>query len=160
LTLSNFDDARKRLPSAAFEAADGQPISSWGFRVLPYWGINNLNGYDAAWNATINRPVAAWAPEFFCMPGGKSEYETNVFAIAGPGTSFEGCNYPAVSMHALSDVPTDLILATEVADSKTHWMQPGDYDVTQLLAATGRLGDTVKGVLKDRIHILFADGEV
>jgi hypothetical protein len=40
------------------------------------------------------------------------------------------------------------------------WAQPGDYDVTKLLAATGRLGDTVKGVLKDRIHILFADGEV
>jgi hypothetical protein len=48
----------------------------------------------------------------------------------------------------------------EVAGSKTHWMQPGDYDVTKLLAATGRLGDTVKGLLKDRIHILFADGEV
>jgi hypothetical protein len=48
----------------------------------------------------------------------------------------------------------------EVADSKTHWMQPGDYDVQKLLAATGRLGDTVNGLLKDRIHILFADGEV
>ena len=48
----------------------------------------------------------------------------------------------------------------EVADSKTHWMQPGDYNVTKLLAATGRLGDTVKGLLPDRIHLLFADGEV
>ncbi len=48
----------------------------------------------------------------------------------------------------------------EVAESKTHWMQPGDYDVTTLLAATGRLGDTVKGLLPDRIHVLFADGEV
>ena len=48
----------------------------------------------------------------------------------------------------------------EVADSNTHWMQPGDYDVAKLLAATGRLGDMVKSILPDRIHILFADGEV
>jgi hypothetical protein len=39
-------------------------------------------------------------------------------------------------------------------------MQPGDYNVADLLAATGKLGDTVHGVLRDRVHVLFADGEV
>jgi hypothetical protein len=48
----------------------------------------------------------------------------------------------------------------EVADSDTHWMQPGDYNVADLLAATGNLGDAVHGILKDRIHVLFANGEV
>ncbi len=48
----------------------------------------------------------------------------------------------------------------EAADSKTHWMQPGDYDVTTLLAANGQLGDHVKSILPHRIHVLFADGQV
>ena len=48
----------------------------------------------------------------------------------------------------------------EVGNAKIHCFKPGDYDVAKLLAATGRLGDTVKGILKDRIHILFADGQV
>jgi hypothetical protein len=48
----------------------------------------------------------------------------------------------------------------EVADSQTHWMQPGDYDVTKLLSQNGRVGDHLHGLLPDRIHVLFADGEI
>jgi hypothetical protein len=89
-----------------------------------------------------------------------SPVTTNVFAITGPDTAFESGDDPRFSKYRLRDVPADCILLMEVADSHTHWMEPGDYNVADLLAATGALGDTVHGVIKDRIHILFAHGEV
>jgi hypothetical protein len=74
-----------------------------------------------------------------------------VFGIAGPDTALET---------DFTNWDPQLLIAMEVADSSTHWMQPGDYNVADLLAATGKLGDTVHGVLRDRVHVLFADGEV
>ena len=160
LAISNFNGARGRLPSPTYNGPAGKPLSSWRFRILPYWGINNLgNRYNAAWDAKINSDIAAWKPDFFCMSDAQN-LETNVFAICGPGAAIELSAYNGVSINKLEELSPDVILAMEVADSKTHWMQPGDYDVTKLLAATGRLGDTVKGILPDRIHVLFADGEV
>jgi len=63
-------------------------------------------------------------------------------------------------MNHWDDLPYDVIVVLEVADSKTHWMQPGDYNVTDLLAYRGRIGDHLHGLLADRLHVLFADGEV
>lgn len=60
----------------------------------------------------------------------------------------------------MTELFRDSMLAMEVADSKTHWMQPGDYEVTTLLSASGKLGDHVKSILPHRIHVLFADCEV
>jgi hypothetical protein len=48
----------------------------------------------------------------------------------------------------------------EVADSKTHWMQPGDYQLAEVLAYRGKIGDHLQGVLPDRFYVFFADGEV
>jgi hypothetical protein len=163
LSASVFDDARRRLPAAVFASPDGKPLSSWRFQVAPYWGINWLGRqyYDAAWDASINAQPRSmgyyvnWTKFLDDSPS-----TTNVFAISGPDTAFEVGEHPSFSKYKLINVPGYCILLMEVADSKTHWMQPGDYDVTKLLAATGRLGDTVKGLLKDRVHILFADGEV
>ena len=75
----------------------------------------------------------------------------------------------AAAAHAYVEAPHSLgqickesthIVLMEVADSKTHWMQPGDYDVVTLLSYTGRLGDHIHGVLPDRIHVAFAEGDV
>jgi len=162
LALSNFDGARLRLPSPAFDAPNGRAISSWRFRVLPYWGFPMpRDRYDAPWNAPINREMSVGeAPDFYCVSNDSYPHDTNVFLITGPGTAFERGDYNGHAVHSLTKLPQDVILCAEVSDSKTHWMQPGDYDVTKLLAATGKLGDTVKGLLPDRVHVLFADGEV
>jgi hypothetical protein len=105
----------------------------------------------APWDAPPNRKCAEAKVLIYCLRGGDVYTDTNVFGIAGPDTALET---------DFLDWEYEAVLAMEVADSKTHWMQPGDYDVQELLAATGRLGDTVKSILPDRIHILFADGEV
>jgi hypothetical protein len=150
-----YSSSKDDMPAAATVDSKGRPLFSWRFRLVPYFEkpAFPLN-FDAPWDSPQNsqwrkasNSVVVWS---------EGEHATNVFALTGSGTAFDR-NRSAIRF---DELPHNLILLMEVADSNTHWMQPGDYDVTKLLAATGRLGDTVKGLLKDRIHILFADGEV
>jgi hypothetical protein len=136
----------------------GQPLSSWRFLIATVYPRTYGRARPALtthWDSPANRRYAAVQANPYNVNYRRSQLTTQFFAITGPGTAFDG---DAVSHFA--DVPPKTIVVMEVGDSSTHWMQPGDYDVTQLLAATGRLGDTVQGVLDDCIHILFADGEV
>lgn len=89
----------------------------------------------------------------YCWNDG-ARCDTSVFAVTGPNTVFDG------TRRKREDQPPHLILLMEVRDSKTHWMQPGDYKVADLLAYKGRIGDHLHGLLPDRLHVLFADGEV
>jgi hypothetical protein len=138
--------------------AAGRPFLSW--RVLPatYYHQSPQTpkpDLSAPWNSVQNRTFAAARGNPYNINYRGVAPSTQFFAITGPGTAFDG---GAVSHYA--DLPPNVIVVMEVADSKIHWMQLGDYDVTKLLAATGRLGDTITGLLPDRIHILFANGEV
>ena len=129
--------------------------------IAPYMGWNHGGDFKGPWDSVANKHVrSGWAAGFLGLRSSRSPFNTIVYGVAGPDTAFEPSDYPYVSKHTYDDLPANLVLVMEVADSKTHWMQPGDYDVTKLLAATGRLGDTVKGLMNDRIHLLFADGEV
>jgi hypothetical protein len=163
LALLNYEDARKvRVPSALTDA-DGNELSSWRWQIVPYMEQLPNDGsftfdLSAKWDAPINKDPRNVPHQIYCWNLGGKSSRTSVFAIAGPGAAFEPRH--GEQRAGRGNVPDHCILLMEVADSKIHWMQPGDYDVTKLLAATGRLGDTVKGVLTDRIHILFADGEV
>ncbi len=139
---------------------DGNPKNSWRFQLYPTFAIPDEDfpyPHDRAanWDSAANRIPFADNQLPYCFSNRPRSTETHVFAIIGADTAFDS---KAVSR--FSKLPDAVIVLMEVADSKTHWMQPGDYDVTTLLAATGRLGDTVEGLLPDRIHVLFADGEV
>jgi hypothetical protein len=155
--LSNYMDANSMgLPMAVTTAADGVPLNSWRFKIIPFlqsWGLKVHT--NESWTNSVNSRFRAMPLEIYCWSDPQQSAATNIFAITGPDTMFDGDIAGSVFR-----VPLGTIMLMEVADSKTHWMQPGDYDVTKLLAAAGRLGDTVKGIMKDRIHILFADGEV
>jgi hypothetical protein len=48
----------------------------------------------------------------------------------------------------------------EVAKSGKHWMEPGDYDVNEFSAWRGPLRRFIHPIVDDRIHVLFADGEI
>jgi hypothetical protein len=143
------------LPPAVKTDKNGKPLSSWRFQIYPppHFSHRLPHDLDASWDADVNRPVGRLT--FCCFKPGTRTPQTDVFGIVGPDTAFDRSRAKRPG-----DLPADIVLAMEVADSKTHWMQPGDYDVTKLLAATGKLGDTVKGLLRDRVHVLFADGEV
>jgi hypothetical protein len=155
LGLLEHEDARKRWPSSARTSDDGRVLYSWRFAILPYLESGKKGDFKHPWTSASNaaaRQLKYWC---YCWDDRDDSTTTDVYAIAGEDTAFDSNR---LRLHR--EFPDQLVIVMEAENSKTHWMQPGDYDVTKLLAATGRLGDTVKGLLKDRIHILFADGEV
>ncbi len=109
--------------------------------------------YSAPWNSPGN--LAYGKAEFMATSLGQLETATHVFGVFGSDTAFD----PNAELK-YDELPHSLIIIIEVADSKTHWMQPGDYNVAELLAYTGRIGDHLHGLLPDRLHVLFADGQV
>jgi hypothetical protein len=166
LGLWNYESTRDQLPPPTTVSPSGQALGSWRFAIVPYITQRPINGSipwdpNQPWNAPVHRPLAKWMAEWYCWDGlirpkrNSPSKLTGVFAITGAGTAFD-----AAENTRLIDCGKNVILLMEVADSKTHWMQPGDYDVTKLLAATGHLGDHVNSILPHRIHVLFADGEV
>ena len=108
--------------------------------------------YDYRWDDPDNRrissapsPVYCWSPER-SLP---ESLHTNVVAITGPGTAFDGDRPVRVS-----DIDSDTILAIEIADSGLHWMEPGDLSIDQV-------PDSItQGVDGYGVHVLFADGWV
>jgi hypothetical protein len=155
-TLEHYTAANGRLPLETSSTASGTAQKSW--RVL-------LCEDDRAWpysprdcfpDISPGPPPKLRRGEIFQWPtGAATKGSPAVFAVRGPGTVFD---LPRINQW--DDLPYDVIVVLEVADSKTHWMQPGDYSVTDLLAYRGRIGDHLHGLLSDRVHVLFADGRV
>lgn len=156
LALNNYESDFNTLPPAIRKDASGTDLSSWRFVLAPI--IESLGvSFDlkAAWNAHVNNQIAGLNHGLYCWNDAAPDPHTSVFAVAGPGAAFDP-HHPS----AIEVLPPHLVLLLEVKNSGTHWMQPGDYDVTALLSYAGRIGDHLHGLLPDRLHVLFADGEV
>lgn len=134
------------------------PLSSWRLQIIGRV-TSPPTDYDLAspWNAAINKPLTTWPCWVYCFKDNspKKHCETNLFAIAGEGTAFN----PKTPIKC-SEVDNDVILVMDVADSGIHWMEPGDFDVSELLNCNGSLLDCVKSVIPNRVYVLFADGEI
>ena len=146
------------LPSAVLRGKDELPLASWRLKLI---GLitSPPTDYDLTmkWDSSCNKPLArsdCWAYCFTANSSGNT-VETNVFAITGIGTAFD----PTRAVHS-SEVCDDAILAMDIADSGVHWMQPGDFDVSQLPESNCKLGECVKAVIPNRHYVLFADGEI
>jgi hypothetical protein len=167
--MRSVDSALKRyaelhggsLPERELRDAQGKSLSSWRFQVFPHsrhlwdpqtYGIDYR--LDLPWEAKANQSIANCRPLYFCADRARRS-TTNVFAVTGTDTAFHDGN-----VSNIAKLPSVLIVAAEVNHSNTHWMQPGDYDVGELLTAKGRLGDQMKGILTDRVYVLFVNGEV
>jgi len=108
--------------------------------------------YEDRWNAPANRVLADGPNYVFCWSP-EAPYpdclNTNVMAIIGPDTAFD-IQHP----RRLEDMDSDTILLIEVADSGTHWMEPGDLSLNAVPPSI------VQGLDGDGVHVLFADGSV
>jgi hypothetical protein len=171
--LQSYEGAQGRLPYKDNVDLAGKPLSSWRLSIDAYIGRGDsieeddspLEGdsytsrYDfgAAWNDQAN-PDVEDEHRMFCWDHPRTL--TSAFAVTGDDTAFDDRPHQRGLPHEPGDLPPDLVVVMEVADSKTHWMQPGDYNVTDLLAHRGRIGDHLHGLLPDRLHVLFADGTV
>jgi len=162
LGLHNHHTNRGYLPSHTEHDANGTPLNSWRFQLIPYMeqlgevmGPLWSAGRKLPWNAPQNKPFADMPYYPYTFDKNDNDLTTHIFAVIGPGTLFDPKSYDS-----RAPLQGTVIALLEVADSKTHWMQPGDYDVTPLLAASGKLGDHVKSILPHRIHVAFADFEI
>lgn len=159
LGLNNYVSARGfRVANQSTDDA-GVPLNSWRWLITPY--VEQLDGenmnwsYRESWLSPANRDVREMRFDAYCLNPAASDCNTNIFAIVGDDTAIS--SNPTAHRREL---PADALMIMEVADSGKNWMEPGDYDVDELLAASGRLSDSVKGLLNDRVHVMFADGEV
>jgi hypothetical protein len=158
ITSSQLSQCRDAMPPTAFSVSDSTPLYSWRLEFLGRW--TNLGGdldLKRPWNAPTNRSFAASLIRGFgCADvSGKQPQDTNLFAVSGPGTAFD----PSKTVRA-SDLSDDLLLVMEVTNSGVNWMEPGDYELEELSTWHGKLRDFVKPNIGDRVHILFADGEI
>jgi hypothetical protein len=156
--LSIYETSEGSAPPSAVLDADGTPMCSWRYRLTPL--IEDLGttiDFDKPWDGQENANSKSLRVTTFCyddelQPG---SLQTNVFAVVGPDTLFDSTH-----RQKLSDVDDDLVIAIEIGDSKTHWMEPGDFDAGRLAVAKDTVGNTVGSLIPGCVHVLFADGEV
>jgi hypothetical protein len=136
-----------------------RPLHSWRLQIAPIFPISLYPMPEVdlrlAWDAPINLAFAQELGAFFTFDSKWVDTKAHVFAITGPDSAFDGA---AVSRYA--DLPENIVVAMEIRDSHTECFEPGDYNVTDLLAYRGKIGDHLHGLLEGRLHVLFADGEV
>ena len=62
--------------------------------------------------------------------------------------------------YVFKDLPADLLLIVEVRESKTNWMQPGDFDIDNMQRAIDGKGVCISGFRRPGFHVGFADATV
>ena len=151
LALANFDDVYKRLPPTVRSDEAGRPLCSWRFQILPFVEAMMFRlDFGDRWDDPSNRwllnmyhPIYCWSTD----RGTGGLRGTNVAAITGPGTVFDG-DRPV----RLGEVPANTIFLIEVHNSDTFWTEPGDIRVNTITESI------VRGIDGDGVHVVFADG--
>jgi len=113
--------------------------------------------YHRAWNEPRNARIEGFGCGYFVpitpglKPGASGIHATYYKAVTGPGTAFD-----SAALSSLRQLPEDVVLIVQVGRSDTHWMEPGDLRIDQLIPSeeTKRLLFTNDGYV-----VLFADGE-
>lgn len=156
LALHNFCDTYQRLPLAVHRDKQGRPLSSWRFQVSVYLeGWMRDIALDKRWDDPENEWLTGEPMYGYCLQDlhdslpSPDRLHTNVVAITGPGTAFDGereCR--------LGDVDSDTVLAIEIAESGTHWAAPGDLSIDEVDASI------LDGLDGYGVLVLFADLEV
>ncbi len=156
-------DLRGKLPPAIARSDTGKPLSSWRLRIVHYWEAPLPDvDFSRSWDSAENSEMAKIRPGCYCLarwpdflawdveqPDELHELQTNVFAITGQGTAFD-----SNTKTTLEELPGDLMILIEVANSGIHWMAPGDIHFDDISAST------LKGVDGEGVYVVFADGEV
>ena len=173
ISLSNYDESYGHLPCAVrretvgretetgMPNGTGRPLYSWRGEISRFlcWGCI-VEDLSQPWDSPINKDVriGPYCYDALDHKRGQVSSETNMLAICGPGTAF-GCDgRPPQSMKSLG---RNTILIAEVRRSGIHWMEPGDFDIRDMLhtinAADGR---GISSRYPGGFHVVFSDGEV
>ena len=166
LAMQNYISANASLPPAVgwSDQQPSAPLFSWRLKIQSFLEGFGYPGTDfrSAWNSESNSQLHKM-PTSLALSFRSDDNLDNfarIYAVTGDDTAFGPADSTATGWNP-DDLPSDTIIAIEVAGSKKHWMEPGDYDINtirdNIVLETGRL---LGGESPDRFHVIFADFEV
>lgn len=125
--LRNYQDTYSRFPPASFVNVEGKATVSWRGAAIPFmqagppfWNIRISEG----WRDDANRDAYDKQPWFYCTSQARRG-QTRVFAVTGHDTVF-GMDKQATV------IDPDTIVLVEAVNSKTHWLEPGDVEISDI----------------------------
>lgn len=168
-TLHLYNDNFNRLPPATLQSPSGEPMSSWRFIMLPYIEQQDMehpeNGpfYNQRWDSPGNARFARYAPIFSFYSAGTDSaraQDTSVFAVTGSGTGFDESTQTSLKELTEDPATRHTILLVEVRSSRTHWMQPGDFDIRTMPRIINEpAGTGISGTCAGGFCVGFANGD-
>ena len=138
LAILNYETANGHFPPAYIADENGKPMHSWRVLILPYLDQQALfdrYDMDEPWDGPNNSKLHDEIVECYRCPSSTSKQNcTDYVLITGLGTGFEGDQ--TLPVGKITDGLSNTILATEIVNSKIHWMQPQDITQKHFLAIT------------------------
>jgi hypothetical protein len=158
LAMHIHHDFYGHFPPACSMSKDGKPLLSWRVHILPFIGQDNLYRQfhlDEPWDSPANKPLLAYMPRVFEVPGSARAAEgfTHYQVLVGPGTAFERPDLRS-RLGSLPRGADQTILVVEAADP-VPWTKPEDL----AYAPDGPL-PKLGGVVGNGFHAMFADASV
>lgn len=152
-SLENYRAVVKALPPNTHRDEMGRPLTSWRHELLPF--IEQLARHhdnELPWFAPASLPwLVEPVADYYTLDKSNDKTRTfaaNLVAITGPGTAFPD------DYGFDGELPRDLILLIEIADSDWAWTQPGDLDIREIPASVAQGADG------QGVHVAFVDCSV
>ena len=166
LAMANHSQAHGDLPPAInwSDLDPPTPLCSWRLNIstflegFGYPGCDYHSSWDSELNSDLHGMPTALALTF--RRNDNPENFAKVYAVTGQDTAFGPATSKSISWSP-NELPADVIIAIEVAGSKKHWMEPGDYNIDTIRSEIlSEHGEFLPGEVSNRFHVIFADFQV
>ena len=155
--LQNYDNAKGQVPPAVYRDADGKPLSSWRFQLIPYMeSFEHRFDLKGAWDSPANSSIRQ-RPAFGFDVGGfvRGQWQGEPLRMSAIGVDGK---WAMDSGKALKDLPGKTLLAISAPIKQTHWMEPSEVDLRRPYAKNVTVGSALGITRSDVVYLLFADG--
>ena len=136
LATHSYENVNGHLPPAYIADDDGKPMHSWRVLLLPYLeekALFDRYDMDEPWDGPNNSKLHDEVVSLYHCPSSDADPKyTDYVLITGEGTAFDGDQ--TIKFGDIADGLSKTIMATEIKDSKIHWMRPMDISPEEFLA--------------------------
>lgn len=157
--LENYDDAKGRVPPAVYRDADGKPLSSWRFQLVPHMESTKLSfDRESAWDSPVNSSIRQLRAFGFDVGGFvRGGWEGEPLRMSAIGVDGK---WAMDSGKSLKDLPGTTLLAISAPIKGTHWMEPSEVDLRRPFGKNVTVQSALGITRSDVVYLLFADGRV